>query len=208
VKDVTTRARLRRGTQGTRPSSEVPEYADIPLGEIEPDPALARWEIDPDKLSSLSQSLEEQAQVEAITVRRVSGRDKFLIICGERRWRAACQDPRARTIRCVIHDGLSDADALLMRLADYLMHEDFQLLELGELVTQVRKLLDVPLRRLARRLHVRLDRLRRPLAMLKLPPSVQGMVRSGTLKPSHAYEVSRVPEGSGWPSRSAWWDRA
>jgi ParB family chromosome partitioning protein len=182
-------------TRDHRVYAARPVYAEIPLDQIEPDPAFSRWMIDQDRLGDLTQSLEQLGQVSTITVRRVSGQEKLLIICGERRWLAASRNRRTRTIRCLIFDDLSEADALLMRLTDQLTHEDFQLLEMGEMIARVQALLGWSIRRLARKLCVRLDRIRRPLALLRLPASVQNMVRSGELKQSHAYEISRAPEG-------------
>jgi len=45
-------------TRDPRAASEEPEYALIPLDQIEPDPALSRDVIDRDQLRDLAQSLE------------------------------------------------------------------------------------------------------------------------------------------------------
>jgi ParB family chromosome partitioning protein len=187
---VTIRAKPRRKT---RDAAGGPEYAVIPLDRIEPDSALSRSAIDPDRLRELAESLEQQGQLSPITVRRVAGRDKLLIISGERRWRAALLTRRIRALVCLIFDEMSEADALLRRIAEDLARDDFVLLELGEMIARVRHLRGWSLRRLAREVGVKIDRLRRPLALLRLPTPVQEMVRRGVLKPSHAYQVSRAP---------------
>jgi ParB family chromosome partitioning protein len=124
----------RRTSRDTRAASDEPEYAQIPLDQIEPDPAFSRDVIDRDKLRDLAQSLEQHGQLTPIAVRRVVGRDKLLIISGERRWRAAALTTRIRTLSCLIYYDLSEADALLKRLAEDLAREDFPLLELGEMI--------------------------------------------------------------------------
>jgi ParB family chromosome partitioning protein len=90
---------------------------------------------------------------------------------------------------------MSQADALLRRLAEDLAREGFPLLELGEMIDTVLSLRGLSLRGLAHELGVAIDRLRRPLALLKLPSAVQDLVRRGELKQSHAYQVSRAPAG-------------
>src|SRR5262249_30904668 len=147
------------------------------------------------KLRDLAQSLEQHGQLTPIAVRRVLGRDKLLIISGEGRWRAASLTTRIRTLACLIYDDLSEADALLRRLAEDLAREGSPLLELGEMIARVQLLRGWSLRRMAHELSITIDRLRRPLAMLRLPPPVQDMVRRGVLKPSHAYQISRAPAG-------------
>ena len=192
---TTTRGQPRRTTRDTRAGSDEPEYALIHLDQIEPDPAFSRYAIDRDQLRELAQSLEQHGPLTPIAVRRVVGRDKVLIISGERRWRAASLTTRIRTLSCLIYDGMSEADALLRRLAEDLAREDFPLLELGEMIARVQQLRGWSLRRMAHELAVSIDRLRRPLAMLRLPPAVQDLVRRGVLKPSHAYQISRAPAG-------------
>jgi ParB family chromosome partitioning protein len=151
--------------------------------------------MDPDRLSDLPQSNERHGQVSAIVVRRLPGREKLQIVCGERRWLAASRDPGVRTIRCEIYDDLSEDQALIMRLTDALTLVRLQSLELGGMMARVQELRGFSMRRLARKLNASLNDLLGPLAMPRLPPVVQDMVRRGELRQWHAYQISLAPEG-------------
>src|SRR5262249_20952800 len=87
--------------------------------------------------------------------------------------------------------------ALLMRLTDALTHEGFHSLELGEMMARVKELLKCSMRGLARELNASVDEVRRPLALLRLPPAVQDMVRRGPREPAPAHSGPRAPAGEG-----------
>jgi ParB-like chromosome segregation protein Spo0J len=125
----------------------------------------------------------------------VPGREKFQIVCGERRWLAASRDRSVRTIRCAVNDDLSEDRALILRLTEAFTLVRLQSLELGGMIARVQELRGCSLRRPARILHASVSDLRGPLAMLRLPPAVQEMVRRGELRQWHAYQISLAPVG-------------
>src|SRR5689334_1171017 len=65
------------------------DAAIIPTDKIGPDPTQPREEFDPDELAQLAESLRTRGQLQAITVYWEEGRQLYIIVCGERRWRAA-----------------------------------------------------------------------------------------------------------------------
>ena len=76
----------------------------IPLSAIEPDPHQPRRTFDQDPLQSLADSIAEGGLRMPITVRRVAeGEDRFIIVTGERRWRAS-QLAGLDTIRAFIKE--------------------------------------------------------------------------------------------------------
>lgn len=64
------------------------EFQNILLSQIEPDPGQPRDSFDRTRLEELAQSIRAHGIIQPITVRKV-GPDRFRIIAGERRWRAA-----------------------------------------------------------------------------------------------------------------------
>jgi ParB family chromosome partitioning protein len=61
--------------------------AEVPTGALEPNPVQPRTVMNPARLDELAASIQESGMVQPILVRRVG--ERFQIIAGERRWRAA-----------------------------------------------------------------------------------------------------------------------
>src|SRR5262245_38796009 len=62
---------------------------EVPLDKIAPDPDQPREEFEPDALRRLAESLRTRGQLQPIRVRWDEGRGLYVILVGERRWRAA-----------------------------------------------------------------------------------------------------------------------
>src|SRR5687767_10070958 len=70
-------------------SSAPPQQAlEVPAGSLEPNPLQPRTAIDAARLEELAASIRESGMVQPILVRRTGG-ERYQIIAGERRWRAA-----------------------------------------------------------------------------------------------------------------------
>ena len=63
--------------------------ATLPVREIEPDPDQPRKNFDGESLSALAQSITENGLLQPIAVRPKKAGPGYIIIAGERRWRAA-----------------------------------------------------------------------------------------------------------------------
>mgnify|MGYP000035716887 FL=1 len=61
----------------------------LPLREIEPDPEQPRKRFDDDALNQLADSITENGLLQPIAVRPKKVGPGYIIIAGERRWRAA-----------------------------------------------------------------------------------------------------------------------
>ena len=70
-------------------SSDDAAASTLPLREIEPDPAQPRKQFDDDALNQLADSITENGLLQPIAVRPKKVGPGYIIIAGERRWRAA-----------------------------------------------------------------------------------------------------------------------
>ena len=84
----------------------------IPIEKIQSDPDQPREEFESEALDRLAESLKVRGQLQPIRVRWDEGRGVYVIIIGERRWRAAVQ-AGLPTMSCVVHDGSVDPGELL-----------------------------------------------------------------------------------------------
>ena len=103
--------------------------AEIPVDRIGPDPAQPREEFEPEALARLTESLREKGQLQPIRVRWDEGAGAYVIICGERRWRAATQ-AGLTTMQCIIAEAPTDAGELLaLQLIENCVREDIRPIE-------------------------------------------------------------------------------
>ncbi len=62
---------------------------NIPISNLEPSPYQPRQVMDNEALADLAMSIKQQGIIQPIIVRKINESDKFEILAGERRWRAA-----------------------------------------------------------------------------------------------------------------------
>src|SRR5215831_4865951 len=69
--------------------ARTPNAAEIPLDKIDRDPDQPREEFEPEALARLADSIRTRGQLQPIRVRWDEERSSYIIVRGERRWRAA-----------------------------------------------------------------------------------------------------------------------
>src|SRR5262249_2421548 len=87
--------------QGIKRSSNA---AEIPIDRIVPDPDQPRQEFEAESLGRLAASMKAKGQLQPVRVRWDEGRGAYVLVCGERRWRAA-RLAGFETLSCVFQLG-------------------------------------------------------------------------------------------------------
>lgn len=168
--------------------------AEIPVEIIGPDPSQPREEFDEESLGRLAESLKARGQLQPIRVRWDEGQGKYVIICGERRWKAA-GIAGLPTLSCIIVDRpLEAAELLAIQLVENALREDLRPIEQARAYRSLMELNGWSGNQLAKELSIAQPCVVRALALLDLPPEVQDRVEQGTLSPATAYEVSKLPD--------------
>ena len=103
-------------------SSDDAAASTLPLREIEPDPAQPRKQFDDDALNQLADSITENGLLQPIAVRPKKLGTGYIIIAGERRWRAA-RLAGLDEVPVIIKD-VSDEQAAALALIENLQRED------------------------------------------------------------------------------------
>src|ERR1700752_1439942 len=108
---------------GRRPLRNV---GQVDINKIIPDPDQPRVEFSEDALERLAQSIRDKGQLAAIRVRWSDQMAKWIIISGERRYRAT-KRAGLPTIECYFHEGeISRSEVLEQQLIENLLREDLQ----------------------------------------------------------------------------------
>jgi ParB family chromosome partitioning protein len=168
--------------------------AEIPLEKIDRDPEQPREDFEPGALARLAESIRVRGQLQPIRVRWDEERSLYVIVCGERRWRAA-RMAGLTSMSCVIMDGpISPAELLSLQLVENMVREDLTPIEQAKAFRAVMDLNGWSTHDVARELAVDQSSVVRALKLLDLPAVVQEQVEQGALPPATAYEVSKLDD--------------
>ena len=165
---------------------------EVPLDRIVPDPDQPREEFEPEALGRLAESLKSRGQLQPIRVRWDEAQEKYVLICGERRWRAAGLAGLA-SMSCVVSEGQIDAGELLaMQLVENCLREDLKPIEQARAFRALMERNGWSGNQTAKELGIAQPTIVRALALLELPPPVQEQVEQGALAPATAYEIGKA----------------
>jgi ParB family chromosome partitioning protein len=167
---------------------------EVPLDKIAPDPDQPREQFDAESLERLADSLKTRGQLQPIRVRWDETRGIYVLICGERRWRAAKIAGMA-TMSCVVSEGPLDAGELLaLQLVENCLREDLRPIEQAKAFKALMDRNGWSGNQAAKALGIAQPTVVRALALLELPETVQDQVDQGTLAPATAYEIGKVED--------------
>jgi ParB family transcriptional regulator, chromosome partitioning protein len=174
--------------------ARIKDALAIELDRIAPDPDQPRKEFEPESLAELAASLKARGQLQPIRVRWDEGSARWVIIAGERRYRAALL-AGLPTLACIEAKGpLSPEDILEDQLVENCLRQDLRPIEQARAFRALIERRGCSYRQLGESLSLAPASIARALALLDLPAEVQGRVEAGELAPSVAYEVSRLDD--------------
>ena len=181
---------LGRGLDALFPQqSQEGEVMYLPLSQIDPNPDQPRKAFDPDALEELSDSVKQLGVLQPILV--CPQADRYRIIAGERRFRAAMQAGLA-TIPAFIRT-LSQHEQRLAALTENLQRSDLNPMDAA---LAVRLLMDegsLTQEEAAQKLGKSRPAIANLLRLLNLSPQVQELVREGKLTEGHARVLAGIP---------------
>lgn len=170
-------------------------FGAVEVDRIIPDPAQPRAEFDSEEIERLAGSIRAHGQLHPIRVRWEETAARWIIVTGERRWRAA-KAAGLPAIDCFFIDGeVTEAELREQQLVENLLRTDLKPLEEAKAYQSLMDLNGWNGKQVAEALRVTTSRVSRSLALLDLPPEVQQQVDAGTLPKSSAYELSKLSDG-------------
>jgi ParB family transcriptional regulator, chromosome partitioning protein len=169
--------------------STGPDALEIDLELIDPGSMQPRTRFDEIALERLVESIKEHGIVQPVLVRRRG--DRYELVAGERRWRAAQRAGLAK-IPAVIRD-VPDSDLLEIALTENIQREDLNPIE--EALAYKKLLENVGLTQEAVAARFGRDRsyITNYLRLLRLPEDIQRLVEEGKLSTGHARTVLGLP---------------
>jgi ParB family chromosome partitioning protein len=162
------------------------------IDKIVPQTGQPRRHFDSAKLDELAQSLKEHGLLEPLVVRRRAGTEKFELIAGERRWRAA-QRAGMMEVLVVVRDVSAD-DAFELALIENVQREDLDPIEFAEALERLIRDHNYTQEALAKRVGKDRSTIANALRLLKLPEKVRDLVVTGELSEGHARALLGVAD--------------
>lgn len=171
---------------------KVKNVAEIPVDKIDRDPDQPREEFDEEGLARLAESLKSRGQLQPVRVRWDEGRGVYMLLCGERRWRAA-RLAGLVTVTAVIQDGpIRPEEMLAIQLIENAQREDLRPIEQARAYQRLMDLYGWTVTRVGEELAITQGAVSKALKLLELPEAVQEQVEQGSLSPDSGYEISKL----------------
>lgn len=191
------RSGLGRGLGALIPSDVVQDQGsalrDLPLSAIEPNRYQPRDTFDEEGLVALTASVRELGVLQPILVRPLDD-DRYELIAGERRWRAA-KRAGLPTIPAVVRE-VQDGDSLEQALVENLHREDLNAIEEAAAYQQLIDDFSMTQEQVAARVGKSRSAVANALRLFQLPPSIQKLIIDGRLSAGHARALLGTPDRS------------
>lgn len=164
---------------------------EIAVGQIIPNPNQPRREFDPVALQELSDSIRELGIVQPITLRD-QGDGTYLIIAGERRWRAS-QMAGLTHVPAYVRT-VDDENMMEMALIENIQREDLNALEIALAYQHLLEQYNLTQERLSERVGKNRSTITNYLRLLKLPATIQMGLKDRRLEMGHARALLAIDD--------------
>lgn len=163
------------------------EMAEIAIADIIPNPAQPRHEFDEEALAELADSIRTLGVIQPVTVKRTAD-GKFILISGERRWRAS-QSAGLGTLPAYIRD-VDDTDLHAMALVENLQRRDLNAIEVALGLQRLVDECGLTQESLSDKVGMKRSTVSNYMRLLKLPVEVQLAIKEGVISMGHAKAIA------------------
>lgn len=174
------------------PAAAADRLQTLPLSALQPGKYQPRTKMDDEPIAELAESLKTQGMIQPILARPV-GPDRYEIIAGERRWRAA-QKAGLTEVPVLIRD-VKDEAALAMALIENIQREDLTAIEEAAGLQRLIDDFGMTHQSAADAVGRSRSAVSNLLRLLTLPSAVQAMLADGRLDMGHARALLPLPTG-------------
>src|SRR6267378_2693048 len=166
----------------TQGSNLTHDLMELDIDRIDPAEGQPRNVFKENALEELAQSIRHNGIIQPLVVRR-SG-DRFQIIAGERRWRAA-HKAGLHTVPCIVKD-VSDEHTLELSLIENIQREELNPIEEANAYRRLLERGDLTQEDVSQRVGKTRSSITNALRLLKLPVEIQKLVEQEKLSMGHA----------------------
>ena len=163
----------------------------LDINAIERNRFQPRTEFDPEHLKELSDSIRQRGVMQPLMVRPLSGGNRFELIAGERRWRAARE--AGLTVVPVIVRQATDEESLEIALIENIQREDLNPVEEARAYEQLATVFKLTQEQIAEKVGRSRAAVANAMRLLALPAEVLSWIGTGQLSVGHAKVILGLP---------------
>jgi ParB family chromosome partitioning protein len=164
---------------------------EIDLDLIEPNNFQPRTSFDEERLEQLAQSIRANGIIQPLLVRRMST-DRYQLVAGERRWRAA-QRAGLHRVPCVVKE-IPEDKMLELALIENIQRQELNAIEEAQAYKRLIETLGLTQEMVAQRVGRDRTFITNYLRLLRLPEDIQRMVEAEQISMGHARALLGVDE--------------
>jgi ParB family transcriptional regulator, chromosome partitioning protein len=185
---VTTAGSAAAAAPAISPAPSGPLQIDIDL--IEPSPYQPRTRFREEALDELARSIQSSGIIQPLVLRQVGNR--YQLIAGERRWRAA-QRAGLKSVSAIVRQ-VPDELALEMTLVENIQREDLNAIEQARAFERLMDEFHATQEAVAERTGKDRATVANAIRLLKLEPTIQDWIEEGKLTAGHGRALLAVPD--------------
>lgn len=163
---------------------------ELDIEDLYPNPFQPRKTFDQEKIKELSDSIREAGMIQPVVVYRRE--DKYYLLVGERRWRAA-QVLKWKKIPALVKE-LTVDEVMIGTLIENIQREDLNAIEIAEGIETLMKKNSLTQEEASEKLGMNRTTLTNYLRLLKLPDTVKQGIVSGKISAGHARPLLALKE--------------
>jgi ParB family transcriptional regulator, chromosome partitioning protein len=179
---------LIREPESSESAAKLAEFISVDL--IDPSPFQPRKMFDEAELRELADSLRAKGVIQPVLVRPAG--DRYQLVAGERRWRAA-KLAALEAIPAIVRP-LDDRDALELALTENLLRDDLGPLEAARAYKSLQDRFGLSQEEIASRLGINRVTVTNTLRLLRLPPTIQRMIEQNQITAGHARALLAIED--------------
>jgi ParB family chromosome partitioning protein len=167
------------------------EMIEIDIDLIEPNNFQPRTHFDEGRLEELAQSIRSNGVIQPLLVRKIAG-EKYQLVAGERRWRAA-QRANLQRVPCVVKE-IPENKMLELALIENIQRQELNAIEEAYAYKRLIETLEITQEALAQRVGRDRTFITNHLRLLRLPEDIQQLVESEKLSMGHARAILGIDD--------------
>lgn len=163
-------------------STSIDKVMYININDIKPNDNQPRKHFNEDKIQELASSIIEHGIIQPLVLRKIDN-ERYEIVAGERRWRAA-RAAGLEKVPSIIRD-FTDEENMVIAIIENMQREDLNSIEEAEGLRQMIETYGFTQEEVSRSVSKSRPYITNALRLLKLPQNIQEKLANGQISPGH-----------------------